>query len=229
MKPVVLLTGDEGFDAQYGGAYFMLNMKYSNLVEASGGVPLMAYDIRSVGEYAALADGLLLTGGYDIHVGWYGEIYTDPGEAAHFSATRDDMEFMLCKKFLEAKKPILGIGRGMEVLNVALGGSLCRDVEKKSYEKHTDGILHPVKVLPESKLSEIFSESESVNSYHHLAVDRLGEGLRPAAVTGNGVVEAVEHEILPVIGVSWHPERMEGAAGEKSRELCRRLYGEGWK
>lgn len=120
------------------------------------------------------------------------------------------MEFMLCRRFLDMGKPVMGIGRGMEIINVALGGTLCRDIEKASYEKHTDGIEHPVTIVPGTGLRKILDDVEMVNSYHHLAPDKLGRGLTASAVTGGGVIEAIEHEDLPVLGVLWHPERMRG-------------------
>lgn len=229
MKPVILLTGDEGFDAQYGGGYFMLNMKYPQLIREAKMTPLMAYDIRSAKDYAELADGLFLTGGYDIHVGWYGQIYQNMEEAANVCITRDDMEITLCRLFLEKKKPILAVGRGMELLNVVLGGTLCRDVEQASYEKHTGGAFHPVYLKERCRLSEILENTELVNSWHHQSVDRLGSGLSAAAVTKGGVMEAVEHEDLPVLGLAWHPERMEGKGREKSVAVCRMVFEEGWK
>lgn len=205
----------------------MLNMKYSHLVKEAGCIPVMAYDIRSVEEYAKQADGLLLTGGFDIHVGRYGQIYQNMDEAAHFCATRDDMEFQLCRLFMERKKPILGIGRGMQVVNVALGGSLCRDVEQTSYERHTGGIVHPVQVKTESRLHHWFGDRIMVNSFHHQAVERLGTGLIPAAITAGGVIEAVEHETLPAAGLQWHLERMDGDERQRCSLLMQSLFGEG--
>lgn len=228
MKPVVLLTGDEGFDAQYGGAFFMLNMKYPELVREAGLIPVMAYDIRSAAEYAEFADGLFLTGGYDIHVGWYGQIYQSMDQAANVSVTRDDMEFTLCRLFLEKKKPVLAVGRGMEILNAALGGTVCRDVEAASFEKHTDGLVHPVFIKEKSRLSGILGQTGMVNSWHHQAVEQLGKGLTAAAVTKGGVIEAVEHSSLPVLGLAWHPERTEGENRKKSAAVCRMVFKEGW-
>src|SRR5687767_6565160 len=157
-------------------------------------------------------DGLVLTGGGDI----------DPsrwGGASHptvymTDTRRDDLELELARLVVEREVPTFAICRGVQVLNVALGGSLHLHVPDVFGESVThrlpprEPVPHAISLDADSKLARIIGAIEiEPMSWHHQAIDRLGEGLRVAAVAPDGVVEALEHESHPsLIAVQWHPE-----------------------
>lgn len=192
----ILITAQEAFSKNI--PCFIANNDYTRAISAVGALPIAPLNALYPEDYL-FADGLLLTGGPDIHCGRYGEVYQDPTEVFKLSLSREAFEFELCRLFLEAKKPIFGIGRGMQLINVALGGTLCRDVPGHQ------GTNHNVTVMQEARLFSYLQNEETVNSFHHQAIKTLGEGLVIAAVAGE-TIEAIEHRNLPVFGVQWHPE-----------------------
>ncbi|NLN83609.1 MAG: gamma-glutamyl-gamma-aminobutyrate hydrolase family protein [Firmicutes bacterium] len=212
MKPLILLTGEDGVDMRSPNPFHFVKRSYGNAVSGAGGLAVLALEPRLVDDYVAMADGLLLTGGVDIHPGRYQDVFMDydpnSGQPAPYviSVTRDSMDFLLCKAFLKAGKPIFGIGRGMQVINVVFGGSLYQDIELVMELDHPVGQDHKVEIAEDSIIHRLYGEEMTVNSYHHQAIKDLGEGLRATAVAEDGIIEAIEHEILPVFGVQWHPE-----------------------
>lgn len=224
MKPKILIVGEDGFAMDTG--HYVLNLAYARAITEAGGLPLLVFDWNSASEYLDLADGLFLTGGPDLLCYRWGEYYKDFSEMPPFSCTRDDLDFELCNRFLQAGKPILGVGRGCEVINVALGGTLYKDIEKATGKAHPDEnaskggwnatteqaafSFHSVAVQENTRLSALLGSTLQVNSCHHDAPRQLGTGLRAAAIAPDGIIEAVEHETLPVLGVMWHPERTAG-------------------
>jgi putative glutamine amidotransferase len=172
-----------------------------------------------------LVDGLVLTGGADIDPGSYGAIphpETRPG-----SLERDRFELALAHRAIERELPVLGICRGMELLNVALGGTLDQQLDRLDVHRHTPGAFcdHEVRLEPGSLAARaVGAENTAVRSHHHQGVAELGEGLVPSGWSlRDGLVEAVE---LPerdfVLGVLWHPEqdvrdRVVGALVEQAR------------
>lgn len=185
-----------------------LFQNYSEAIYEAGGQPVLALGMDE--ELAEQTAGLFLTGGGDIEPLRYGQ-ERKPwcGEADRI---RDEEEMMLFSLFMKKKKPILGVCRGLQLVNTALGGSLWQDQEREcEVPGHGDGAIHPVE-LEEGFLAErLFGKEILVNSYHHQSVKTLGDGLVATARAGK-IVEAVEHEYLPVWAVQWHPERMTGEA-----------------
>lgn len=241
MKPKIMIVGEDGFAMDTG--HYIINLDYGKAISEAGGLPLLAFDWKSAAEYLEIADGLFLTGGPDLLCYRYGAYYKDFSEMPPFSRTRDDLDFELCNRFLAAKKPILGVGRGCEVINVALGGTLYKDIEKATGKAHPDEnapkggwnattekaqfSFHDVKLQEGTRLAALLGESLQVASCHHDAPNALGTGLKAAAVAPDGIIEAVEHETLPVLGVMWHPERAAGDLPADNRvfkhfiELCK--------
>lgn len=148
-------------------------------------------------------DGVLLPGGADIEPSRYG---AQPApETTDTVAFQDDLDLAVARAVIDLDLPTLAICRGMQVLNVALGGSLIQHVTE-SNTQHRNGI-HPVSVVTGSALHAIVgAETIDVSSYHHQALDRLGAGLTVTAVAADGVVESVEHARAGVVAVQWHPE-----------------------
>ena len=183
---------------------------YSRAIAAAGGVPVIAPE-QCCGEMAELCDALLLTGGDDVCPELYGEeilndtVCTDPKRTAY--------EVPLTRAFLEKEKPILCICRGFQIMNCVLGGDLYQDlVAQCGYVHMNTDIRHFVTAEPGSVLYKLFGERFKVNSTHHQAVRRLGEGLHVTARSVEGLIEAFEHDTLPIWGTQFHPERLTGIA-----------------
>ena len=152
-------------------------------------------------------DGLILGGGGDIHPKFFGE---EINGSKDIDVARDEAEFKLIKAYEKAGKPILGICRGLQVLNVYFGGSICQHLDSTQSHSAADGSYPAHAVITEgsSVLSALYGEAFFVNSSHHQGISRLGEGIRITARSEDGVIEAVRHTKLPIWGVQWHPERM---------------------
>ena len=152
-------------------------------------------------------DGLVICGGSDIHPSRYGEPVDG---SVDMDERRDEVEFALLKAYLEAGKPILGICRGHQLMNVYFGGSLYQDMSQAQWHDQVNDkdSVHPITALPDSVLGKLYGREFPVNSAHHQAVKKLGDGLRATAYWNGEVVEAMEHTQYPILGVQWHPERM---------------------
>ncbi|GCB50953.1 gamma-glutamyl-gamma-aminobutyrate hydrolase family protein [Streptomyces sp. NL15-2K] len=184
----------------------LLPAGYPRLVQRAGGLAAMLPPDAPEHAAAAVArlDGLVIAGGPDVEPVRYGA-ETDPRTGPPARA-RDTWELALIDAALTAGVPLLGICRGMQLLNVALGGTLAQHIEGHAEVPGVFG-RHFVKPVPGTSYADVVPEETSVPTFHHQAVDRLGTGLVPSAYAADGTVEAVE---LPgphwVVGVQWHPE-----------------------
>ncbi len=191
---------------------------YIEAVLHSGGMPHLLFPVEEeevIAAWAAEIDALLLSGGGDVHPAYYGE---EPYcRLENVFRPRDAFEIALTRRVLALEKPVLGICRGMQVLNVALGGSLYQDLELQvpgcfphQQEAPRSQPSHQVRLSEGSRLGQLLgTASLRVNSLHHQAVKKVAPGLVPVAWAGDGVVEAVEApEYAFVVGVQWHPEAM---------------------
>ncbi|ETO99140.1 glutamine amidotransferase, SNO family [Lachnoanaerobaculum sp. MSX33] len=157
---------------------------------------------------AIKCDGLLLPGGGDIDPVYYGEEMngSDEPDKELDKAQRDILD-----AFVKAKKPILGICRGMQLINIYFGGSLHQDLATRDIHtrKNDNDSIHSVKSVEEGNLFEKFyGKTFNINSAHHQGAKKLGEGLKEVLRSEDGVCEAVIHEELPIIATQFHPERM---------------------
>ncbi|MCX7877875.1 MAG: gamma-glutamyl-gamma-aminobutyrate hydrolase family protein [Ignavibacteria bacterium] len=178
---------------------------------------------------------LILTGGVDI----YPELYNDWDDGSSeelYIPERDGFEFKILEYALEHKYPVLGICRGMQLINCKLGGNLISDLETIRGVNHrkisdTEERIHEIKVMPDTLLFEITrTESGTVNSSHHQAVDRLGEGLMISAKSSDGVTEAIELSDKAgktfLLGIQWHPERMKDKQNSFAKNIIERFITE---
>ena len=189
--------------------------RYLNGIEAIGGEPVMIRHETPLDALEGIADGLdgmLFPGGVDVDPACYGAP-REP-ECGASNPLRDGLELALMKLCLARKLPILGICRGIQMINTALGGTLVQDVPKRFGKVHQmakggpSPFDHDVRVVPGTMLYEIMGGDIRVDSYHHQCVDRLGEGLIASAYAPEGFIEACE---LPrgdqfLMAVQWHPE-----------------------
>lgn len=156
------------------------------------------------------ADALLVAGGEDVDPVLYGAARGYLREGHHFPRA-DANQIELVKEAVAGGVPVLGICRGLQVINVALGGTLTTDLGESTMHRDYDSIRdafveHPVSLDPGAPIAAELGESIVCVSAHHQAVDRLGDGLVPIATAPDGIVEAVRHRSAPVLAVQWHPE-----------------------
>ena len=179
--------------------------------------------------------GLILSGGVDI----YPELYCDwdtKETKGTYCPERDGFELNLLQKALEMKIPVLGICRGLQLINVYFRGSLIFDIEEIRNVNHrkiskTEDRIHKVNIFKDTLLNEITgTESEEVTSSHHQSIDRLGEGLMINAKASDGIVEGIEFADKKdksfLIGVQWHPERITDPESRASKYILRRFIEE---
>jgi putative glutamine amidotransferase len=200
-----------------------MSRSYVNALLRVGAAPVL---IPHMADKAALRsayeqlDGLLLPGGGDVDPVHYGE--SRHAKCNEPSAERDNTELALARWAMEAGMPLLAICRGIQVLNVALGGSLFQDIQAQvpGAERHAwypnyprDRLSHTVSLTPEARLAHIAGESTlPVNSLHHQSVKDIAPGLVVTGHSPDGIIEAVEAPEHPfAIGVQWHPEELAGS------------------
>jgi putative glutamine amidotransferase len=223
-KPLIGVTGydvsgEEGFGGKLRGnpgqGFSVIGHDYLKCVESVGGIPvgLPVLNEENVSVVTAL-DGIIFTGGEDIAPHLYGENVDH--RFGRICPDRDYFELRLLEAALKAGKPILGICRGLQLINVHFGGTLYKDVSDKGnalvhnfekiprwYTAHKASLLHPV-------LRQLYGSTEiEVNSFHHMSANQIGDGLEVAAVAPDGIVEALIHkESNRIMAVQWHPEMM---------------------
>ncbi len=222
MKPVILVTlKPESDPHNFGvGSMYTVRQNYCNAIIRAGGIPIMTL-AGDAEDYAEMADGVLFTGGrQDIVPALYG---MENRKALGCDPELDDMELKLFDAFYQRKKPIMGICRGIQLINVALGGTMIQDIpdefpERSAHQGEQVGNIHmhTVKAMPGSLIHKLFGPEFKTNSHHHQAVKDCGKGMFVSGITDDGVVEAIEHESLPIFGAQWHPERQ---IGEENLDL----------
>lgn len=209
-KPLILLTTSSGSIAPAGKPLrqMILTKDYVQAIADAGGIPILAGEMCPE-ELAELCDGLFLTGGPDVGPALYGE--TIQSDSVKPDPERDRFETALVKAWMKTGKPVFGICRGCQILNVCLGGTLFQDLEPESGWNHRDWHgHHMVHAEPGTILAKLFGTDFLVNTIHHQAVKVPGRGLKITARSPGGIVEAYEHESLPVFAVQFHPEKMTG-------------------
>ena len=213
MKPMIGVTTE--LDSE---RYAKLEYPYVKAIEACGGIPLIlpyACEEATLERLIELCDGFFFTGGHDIDPARYGETVKETCGARQYH--RDDVEFRLFEKVKHTNKPLLGVCRGAQFLNVALGGTLYQDIpsevvttvaHRQSEEKFCPS--HEVQIVEDTPLYALQGRDRMpANSFHHQAVKTLGGGLNVMAKAADGVIEAVYHTGERYIrAYQWHPERL---------------------
>ncbi len=187
---------------------------YADSVDAAGGVPLLLPCSDAAIHALGRVDGLVMTGGSDVDPQRYGA--APHPEVYGVDAERDRVEVALVEKALAIGLPMLAICRGMQVLNVALGGTLLQHLDPGDGDHHAawdvaaDSLVHEATFAADSLAASCYGAASAVNSLHHQALDRLGDGLVATGWAGDGMVESVEWPGRPVLAVQWHPELVSG-------------------
>jgi putative glutamine amidotransferase len=213
-RPVIGITAAE-LVASYGPwkeRAALVPVEYIQAITSAGGVPVILPPVAGIAEALAdMIDGLVLTGGVDVDAGLFGAERHPLAQRPN--PVRDQFEISLLEAAVASELPVLGVCRGIHVLNVERGGTLHQHLpEVVDNDTHgpTPGAYgqHRVRIDPASQVGAIIAKTEAtVPTHHHQAVDRLGKGLVASAWADDGTVEALEdpaHRFL--IGVQWHPE-----------------------
>ena len=209
---------------------FSVPCEYVDVVRAAGGVPIILPPVENeIPEALQAIAGLILPGGGDVDPAHYGGRHHEANYG--ISRERDRFELALARAALERPGlPVLCVCRGMQLLNVALGGDLIAHIpdhfgERVSH-RHPERlpVPHPVRIEPDSRIAEILGTTDLVvQSVHHQAVGRLGEGLRAVAWSPDGVIEGIESERHPfVVATQWHPE-LDALSDARALRLFERL------
>jgi putative glutamine amidotransferase len=206
-----------------------MSLSYVNALLKAGAAPLLIPHIADKAVLRAVyerLDGLLLPGGGDIDPVHYGESRHE--NCNEPSAERDDTELALARWAMDGEMPVLAICRGIQVLNVALGGSLFQDIQAQIpggerhdwYPNHPrDRLSHTVSISPDTRLAQIAGTNVlPVNSLHHQSVKDVAPGLVATGFSPDEIVEVVEAPDHPfAIGVQWHPEELAGGDARAQR------------
>lgn len=205
-------------NAHFGTNYVdYIQKNYIDGISGANALPIVfpIGDIKLAKAYIDSVDALLLAGGQDVSPVYFGE---DPHINLHETDDRRDaFEVALVIEALKQEKPILGICRGLQIINVALGGTLYQDlgsqydglsVKHNQYPTKWYVPTHHIVLQRQSWLSDIFDEKSLVNSFHHQAVKRLADGLKLDATSSDKVVEAFSDDSRRIYAVQWHPEML---------------------
>jgi putative glutamine amidotransferase len=220
-RPLIGVTmGREKSQRFFGLSLYIMNQTYVRSLENLGALPVMIplnmTEATLYGTFQRL-DGLFLPGGEDIDPSNYGE-ERHPLLGAT-DRERDRTELLLTRWALQAGMPVLGVCRGVQMINVACGGTLTQDLhsEHPDLDKHDYfppsferfRISHGIAIEPDSRLAHAMGQVHEVNSMHHQGIDQVGYGLRVVARAEDGLPEALEAPHLPfAVGVQWHPEEL---------------------
>ena len=219
MKPLIGITGNihimnekdniPGLQRDY------VNRSYALSVKMSGGIPLIIpamEDEEGLRSILGRIDGLILSGGYDIAPDLYGE---EPRASLGYTMRDVDMFYLSAIRTARSMDlPLFGICKGHQAINVAFGGTLYQDIgEKGAVLKHSQSApemdpSHSVSIEEGTFLHRLLGASAMVNSFHHQAIKAPAPGLKIAATSADGIIEAFEMEGGRIIGVQWHPEMM---------------------
>lgn len=159
----------------------------------------------STGEFESM-DGLILPGGGDITPSFFGEKNT---ASYNIDTELDILQFQALQSFIRRKKPVLGICKGIQLINICFGGDIWQDLSSANRHKYQNGDqFHNSAIGPDNPLFALYGPKLEINSAHHQGLRRLSSDLEAIQWADDGVIEGIRHKTLPILGVQWHPERL---------------------
>jgi len=226
--PIIGIPASISTGREVAGERFFVSENYIAAIVSAGGVPVIlppAVDFGGIMQQMRMVHGLLLIGGYDVDPALYGQEPL-PGLGPVFP-DRDAYEIAVACAAAHQGKPLLGICRGIQVVNVAFGGKLYQDLSQfpgpilQHYQKgHRSAPGHNVELRKETLLRRIFGqETVRTNSYHHQVIMDVAPGFVINGRTSDGIIEGIENKAATILGVQWHPEML-----QKNDPLMRRLF-----
>lgn len=184
--------------------YNYANTDYLKMLNTMNAVGIPIFPFMDAEEAALTCAGLLLPGGADVNPKLYHQS-PDPSVTEFFDEI-DDLDIRLIHAFMKQNKPIFGICRGLQILNVALGGTLIQDISGHNQDADRHQLTHSVSITKDCELYNMIGDNLQVNSLHHQIIDQLGDGLKAAAFSPEGYIEAIEGS--NILAVQWHPEAL---------------------
>lgn len=211
IHPIIGITTSNNVDGDY-----FLRRQYCTAILKAGGIPIMIPPVAKPTSALGICGGILFSGGGDITPRLCGITDYDPARLVDPFPERDEYELELARLAHKRNVPVLGICRGAQILNCALGGSLHFDISGHTQKRSRDQPSHSVSISVGSLLHRLVGSSElEVNSFHHQAVAKPSPSLNVCALSDDGVIEALEAaDKRFFIGVQWHPEHIDGYASD---------------
>ncbi|HEL1587000.1 TPA: gamma-glutamyl-gamma-aminobutyrate hydrolase family protein [Streptococcus suis] len=223
-KVLVGITGNEKhIPGQTGMTYVTVASELAQGVSDAGGLPIVIPmgEVSQARDYVTMIDKLILSGGQHVDPRFYGEEKSI--ESDDYLLARDEFELALIREALKQNKPIFAVCRGMQLLNVALGGSLHQAIEDHWQDGYA-GTSHSLRIKPHSRVGQLFDQGSQINSFHRQSIKDLAPGLVATAHDPrDGTIEAFEsRKGASLLGIQWHPEFLWQEC-ERSRQLFRYL------
>ena len=228
MKPLIGISAGTFTDRSWCPPSFGHRRTYVDAIVRAGGAPVLVPPLEDETTLRLIydrLDGVLLAAGGDIDPAHYGHPRHE--KSGLIDPLRDNAELPVARWAIAEGKPVLGICRGMQIINVALGGTLYQDIPSQvttelhhnlSFERENwTHMAHAMQIAPDSELAELLGVAEmEINSLHHQALDQLAAGLRPVAWSPDGIIEAIEGTGDPfLIGIQCHPEVLQSQADQR--------------
>ena len=181
-----------------------VNEAYIEYVKLAGFTPIILPMLTDIDDLLNLCDAFLITGGDDLHSQWYNEPLSPKAGTTHIEMDKADKNVI--EYAYKNKKPMFGICRGLQAINVFLGGSLVQHIEDNSHKELADNV--PFAPVHNNSIFDIvYNDNSKINSYHHQCIKKLAPNFTICGYS-HECIEAIQHNELPIIAVQWHPERI---------------------
>ena len=181
-----------------------VNEAFIEYVKLAGFTPIILPMLTDIDDLLNICDAFLITGGDDLHSKWYNEELSPKAGTIHLEM--DEVDKYVIEYAIKTKKPMMGICRGLQAINVFMGGSLIQHIEDNSHKEIANNVEF-ITVKNGSVFDRVYNDNSKINSYHHQCIKTLAPNFTICGYSHN-CIEAICHNELPIIAVQWHPERI---------------------